>query len=258
MIVMAGVIHLPKTAIAVLALAMIAGHNLLDPIRPDMVGSFRGLWHVLHAPGFVIPNVLFIAYPLIPWVGVMALGFVLADFYGRSEAERRRWLMVSGFAAMFGFIVLRALSAYGDPVAWSPQRSTALTVASFLNVRKYPPSLLFLLMTLGPALVLLALAERWRGGAARFLSVYGKVPLFFYVCHIFVAHGLAVLLAFAQSGQWRRIAVITDLANLPSWYGVSLPGVYAAWLLVVLLLYFPCRYFARMKATRRDWWLKYL
>ena len=258
MIAMAVLIYLPKAAVAVIALAMIAGHNLLDPVRPDTLGSLGPLWHVLHVPGFVIPNVLFVAYPLVPWVGVMALGFVLARLYEIDVTRRRTWLLVSGGFAIVAFVILRAIGGYGDPVAWSPQRTSALTVASFLNLRKYPPSLLFLLMTLGPALVLLALAERWRGAVARFLSVYGQVPLFFYVTHIFVAHALAMLLAVAQSGQWRRIAVITDLPNLPSWYGVSLPGVYLAWLTVVLVLYVPCRGFARMKTARDDWWLKYL
>ena len=258
MIVMAGAIYLPIAAVASIALAMIIGHNLLDPVRPDTLGSFGPLWQVLHVPGFVVPNVLFVAYPLIPWVGVMALGFVLAQLYEWDETRRRTWLVASGALAIVAFVILRALGGYGDPVPWAPQRMSALTAASFLNLRKYPPSLLFLLMTLGPALVLLALAERWRGAVARFLSVYGQVPLFFYVAHIFVAHALAMLLAFAQSGQWRRIAVITDLPNLPAWYGLSLPGVYLAWLMVVVVLFVPCRRFARMKAVRRDWWLKYL
>ena len=258
MIMMAGLIYLPRTAIALIAFAMIVGHNLLDPIRPDALGPWRGLWHVLHVPGFVVPNDFFVAYPLIPWIGVMALGFVLAGAYDWDVARRHQLLLVGGGAAVAAFVLLRAVNGYGDPLPWSPQRTPALTVASFLNVRKYPPSLLFLLMTLGPALLLLALAERWRGGVARFLSVYGKAPLFFYVGHIFVAHTVAVLLAFVQSGQWRRIAVITDVPNLPAWYGLSLPGVYLAWSAVVLLLYWPCRRVAEMKASGRYWWLKYL
>jgi uncharacterized membrane protein len=258
MIAMAGLVHLPKSAVAAIALAMIAGHNLLDPIRPDTFGEWRWLWHVLHVPGFVIPGVLFVAYPLIPWIGVMALGFVLAGIYEWDGVQRRKLLFAGGAIAVIVFAGLRAINGYGDPLPWSSQRTPALTVASFLNARKYPPSLLFLLMTLGPALLLLAFAERWRGRFAQALSVYGKVPLFFYVAHIFVAHALAVLLAYAQSGQWRRIQVITDLPNLPAWYGVSLPGVYIAWIGVVLLMYYPCRRFAGLKATRKDWWLKYL
>lgn len=258
MIVMAVLIHLPKPVVAATAFAMIAGHNLLDPVRPDAFGEWRWLWHVLHVPGFVIPDVLFVAYPLIPWIGVMALGFVLAGIYRWDAAPRRKLLLVSGALAVSAFVALRALNGYGDPLPWSLQRTSALTVASFVNVRKYPPSLLFVLMTVGPALLLLAFAERWRGRFAQALSVYGKVPLFFYVAHIFVAHAVAVLLAYAQSGQWRRVQIITDLANLPSWYGVSLPWVYVAWLTVVLLLYDPCRRFAQLKATRSHWYLKYL
>jgi uncharacterized membrane protein len=160
MIVMAGLIYLPRAAIAVVALAMIAGHNLLDPIRPDAFGEWRGLWHVLHVPGFVIPNVLFVAYPLIPWIGVMALGFVAAALYESDDVRRRRVLLIGGAAAVAAFVVLRAVNGYGDPAPWTTQRTPALTAASFLNLRKYPPSLLFLLMTLGPALLLLAFAER--------------------------------------------------------------------------------------------------
>jgi hypothetical protein len=128
--------------------------------------------------------------------------------------------------------------------SWSAQRTTALTIASFLNVLKYPPSLQFLLMTLGPTLVALALTERARGRVASWLSVYGRVPLFFYVTHLFVAHAVAVALAFAQGGVLRRIPIVNHPELIPAWYGVSLPGVYVAWGIVVLLLYFPCRQFA--------------
>ena len=166
--------------------------------------------------------------------------------------------MALGTGAVLLFVALRAFNAYGNTFPWTVQRTPALTVASFLNLRKYPPSLQFLLMTLGPTFIALALAERARGAFARRLSVYGRVPLFFYVVHIFVAHALAVLLAFVQSGEWRRIPIITAPESLPDWYGVGLPGVYGAWMIVVLLLYFPCRWFARLKETRTDWWLRYL
>jgi hypothetical protein len=130
-------------------------------------------------------------------------------------------------------------------VPWSPQRTPGLTVASFLNVLKYPPSLDFLLMTLGPALVALALAERARSRIARWLAVYGRVPLFFYVFHIFVAHAAGVVLALAQGGVLRRIPVTTDPGSVPDWYGLPLPGVYLVWALVVVALYYPCRRFRR-------------
>ena len=258
MILMAALVHVPVPIVAAVSLIMIAGHNLLDAIRPRDLGAFAGVWHVLHAPGFAIPGVLFVAYPLVPWVGVMGLGYVLAGAYEWDSARRRKFLIASGVAATIAFVVLRAVNGYGNPAPWSPQRTPALTAASFLNVLKYPPSLQFLLMTLGPAFVALAAAERARGRVAAWRSVYGRVPLFFYVVHIFVAHAAAVVLTFMQGGEWRRMNVITDLSTFPAWYGLPLPGVYAAWMAVVVLLYYPCREFARLKDSRGDWWLRYL
>lgn len=258
MIVMAALIHLPRLAVALGALAMIALHNLLDGIRPSDLGALAPLWHVLHVPGFAIPGKLLIGYPLIPWAAVMALGWALADVYRWDAARRRTFLVGIGVAATVLFVAVRAINGYGDPSPWSAQRSPALTVASFLNARKYPPSLDFLLMTLGPALVALALLERARGRVARWLSTFGAVPLFYYVVHIYLAHGIAVLLAFVQSGAPRRILAVSAPETIPAWYGLSLPGVYAAWTIVVLAMYPLCRWFARLKRERDDWWLTYL
>jgi uncharacterized membrane protein len=258
MLVMAALIHLPKSIVAAGSLVMIAAHNYFDAVRPDAWGALAPLWHVLHVPGFAIPGKLFIAYPLIPWVAVMALGWVLADVYRWEAARRRTFLLRVGLAATALFVVIRAINGYGDPAPWSEQRSAALTVASFLNARKYPPSLDFLLMTLGPALVALALVEGVRHRAARWLSVYGQVPLFYYVVHICLAHALAIALAVAQGGELRRMSIVHDPGSIPDWYGVPLPGVYVAWLLVVVAMYPLCRRFARLKRERRDWWLSYL
>jgi uncharacterized membrane protein len=258
MIVMALLVHLPRAIVATLALLMIGGHNLLDGVRPETLGAFAPLWYVLHVPGFVITGVLFVAYPLVPWIAVMALGYAIADVYRWDALRRRRFLISCGVVAVALFIVLRALNGYGNPEPWLPQRTQALTVASFLNVRKYPPSLLFLLMTLGPAFVALALMEGAYGRVTRWLAVYGRVPMFFYVVHIFVAHAIGVMLALLQGGELRRIPVVTDPASLPDWYGVSLPGVYVAWACVVLLMYYPCRAFGRLKERRNDWWLRYM
>jgi uncharacterized membrane protein len=257
MIVMAGVIHLPRRAVLVGGLALVALHNLLDPVRPQTFGAFAGVWTFLHVPGFAIPGKLFIAYPLVPWVGVMALGHLLAAVYAWEPERRRSFLVRTGVAATMLFVVIRFINGYGNPGPWSPQRTTALTVASFLNVNKYPPSLDFLLMTLGPALVALALAERWRGRIADWLAVYGRVPLFYYVVHIYLIHLMAVTLAWIQGGAPRRIQAVTNPDSIPAWYGVSLPGVYAAWAIVVLLMYWPCRWYAGLKTRRNDWWLHY-
>ena len=258
MILMAALVHLPRAVVATIAVLLIAGHNLFDGVQPAAFGSLGWVWNVLHVPGFVIPGKLLVAYPLIPWVAVMALGYTLARCYEWS-ADRRRGLFISiGLIAIGLFIALRFSNGYGNPDPWTPQRSAALTVASFLNVRKYPPSLDFVLMTLGPILVALALTEGARGRFARWLSVYGRVPLFFYVTHIFAAHLAGVLLALIQGGRLMRIPVITDPASLPDWFGVGLPGVYLAWAMVVVALYFPCRAVARLKDRRRAWWLQYL
>jgi uncharacterized membrane protein len=258
MILMALAVHLPVPLIACIALAVIAGHNMLDGIEPGSLGAFAGLWHVLHAPGFAIPGVLLIGYPLVPWVAVMALGYVLAGVYQWDGPTRRRSLIVWGLGACTAFVAIRALNGYGNPAPWGVQRTPLLTVASFLNVRKYPPSLDFLLMTLGPAAIALAVSERVRGWWAAALAVYGRVPLFFYVTHIFVAHAAAVILAFVQGGELRRIQVVNNPASIPPWYGLPLGGVYVVWALVVLLLFYPCRRFAALKNSRRDWWLQYL
>jgi uncharacterized membrane protein len=258
MIAMAALIWLPRALLGGLSIATIALHNLADSVRPADLGGLAPIWHFLHVPGFAIPGTLLIAYPLVPWVAVMALGFVLADVYTWDAARRRRLLVWTGVVTTLLFLALRALNGYGNPQPWGAQRTSALTVASFLNVTKYPPSLLFLLMTLGPTLVVLALAERMQGRIAGWLRVYGSVPFFFYVVHIFVAHALGVVLALIQGGELRRIPVVLDPASLPDWYGVSLPGVYVAWALVVVLMYFPCLWFARIKSRRGDWWLRYL
>jgi uncharacterized membrane protein len=258
MIVMAAVIHLPRAAVAVGSLLVIATHNLLDGVRPESWGAAAPVWHVLHVPGFAAPGVLLIAYPLVPWVAVMALGWALASAYQWDAARRRRFLVAVGIAATALFLVVRALNGYGDPRPWTEQRTFALSVASFLNATKYPPSLDFLLMTLGPALVALPLLERARGRVAGWLAVYGSVPLFYYVVHIVLAHAAGVGLALAQSGQLQRIPAVTDPSAMPAWFGVGLTGVYVAWTLVVLAMYPLCLWFARLKRRRTDWWLRYL
>jgi uncharacterized membrane protein len=258
MIVMALLVHLPVRVVMAASLLVIAGHNLMDGVRPESLGTLAWLWRVLHVPGFAIPGVLFIAYPLIPWVTVMSLGYALAVVYDWDPARRYRSLLWWGVAASALFVALRALNGYGDPAPWSSQRTSLLTLASFLNVRKYPPSLDFLLMTLGPALIALALAERMRGQFPRWLAVYGSVPLFFYLMHIFVAHTVAVLLAFVQGGELLRIQVVNNPTSIPPWYGLPLPGVYVVWVLVVLVLFYPCRRFAAVKDTSSARWLRYL
>jgi uncharacterized membrane protein len=275
MIVLAALIHLPKTVIAAFGLLMIALHNLADGFR---VVGYRGpgtpvpgvgakLWILLHQPfeGFPVfgehsPG-LFVIYPLIPWIGVMAVGYVFGVLYGFDAQRRRRWLLTIGGSATLLFIVLRAINRYGDPFTWAPQKSFVFTVLSFIDTAKYPPSLLFLLMTLGPAILLLALFEaRAAGGWARdFFVTFGRVPLFFYLLQWFVAHGIAVLLhlAFGKPVSWLFGSPLS-FGPAPQGIGFNLAVVYLAWIAGVLILYPLCRWYAGVKQRRRDWWLSYL
>jgi len=255
MVCLAILIHLPRTLMIAFSVAMIALHNLTDHVTAAALGQWGPLWTVLHVPGNVTPS-LDIYYPLIPWIGVMALGYALADVYRWDAPRRRRFLLRAGTVVTLAFIAIRAINHYGDPEAWTTQRNFGLTVASFLNVWKYPPSLDYLLMTLGPMLILLALLERAQGTLARWITVFGRVPMFYYILHLYLIHSLAIVLALLQGGA--KALEITPETGMPAWYGVPLVGVYLAWALVIVILYFPCRWFAAVKARRRDWWLSYI
>jgi uncharacterized membrane protein len=257
MIVLAALVYLPKKVILAIALATIALHNILDGVRPEWFGSAAPLWHILHAPGLLSQDPLVIVgYPLIPWFAVMALGFALGDVFKWEPARRRKLLVRAGAGMIVAFLVLRYFNIYGDANPWSVQKSFGLTLASFGNAIKYPPSLIYLLMTLGPTFIALALFENARGAVAKAVSVYGRVPMFYYVLHLFLIHSLAWVFAMIQGGDGSFLSL--DTANFPEWYGTSLPGVYLAWAIVIAILYLPCRWFARLKATRKDWWLGYL
>jgi len=251
MITLAALVWLPRWAIAGLTFAIIAGHNLLDGIRAEELAGAPWAWHLLHEPGRIYLGdgaLLYVLYPLIPWIGVMAAGYLLGPVM-QLEARPRRWVLFQlGAAITLGFIVLRATNLYGDPAPWMVQGTWLGTLLSFLNCEKYPPSLLYLMMTLGPALLLLASFEHAKGSFARFLSIVGRVPFFYYVVHIYLIHLLAVATAFAMTGDFVRSPEI----------GIRLGGVYLVWLLVLVLLYPVCRWFAEVKSSREGWWWSYL
>jgi len=258
MIALAALIRLPRWAVAAFGVGMIASHNLLDPITPEQLGIWGGLWKVLHvhAPVEPLPGVTFFAaYPLIPWIGVMAAGYAFGGLVQGDGATRRRRLLTLGLTMTVAFIVLRAINGYGDPHPWSSQKDATFTVLSFLNCTKYPPSLSFLLMTLGPAITAMALFDRPLGAFARVFVVFGRVPMFFYLIHAPLAHLLA---AVAAIGQYGPHAWNIDTFDPPTGYGYSLPIVYLVWAGVAIALYFPCRWYAGVKQRRRDWWLSYL
>jgi len=265
MVIMAALIYLPLWGMAAFGTVMIAGHNLLDGILPAAFGSFGWLWRVLHVQSGVeiVPGYnIFIVYPLIPWLGVMAVGFAFGSLLKKERTERRRLFLWTGLGLTAAFMIIRGLNIYGDPKPWSSQGSALFTVFSFLNCEKYPPSLAYLLMTLGPAIMLLALFDRDLGKFSRTIVVIGRVPLLFYLLHIFLIHALAALVASVRYGKvgglWSGPPFEPDtLASYPTPYGYGLFGVYLAWIVVISLLYPVCRWFADLKQRRREAWLSY-
>lgn len=264
MIVLAGIIHLPKIPGLVISLLFVIGHNMLDGINPSD-SALAGLWNLLHRFGPVpIGNsIQMVIYPMIPWVFVMPLGYYFGQLFRKdiSAEFRVKRLMQLGILCTLAFLVLRLLNVYGDPVPWSDQPSLSGTVMSFFNVSKYPPSLLYLLVTLGPSFIFLAIAEKWQGSFSQKLITIGRVPMFYYVIHLYLIHFLALIAAVLNGYQASSMVVdrfVTLEPNLQG-YGFSLGVVYLVWIAVVLILYPICSRYQVYKQNNRDkWWLHYL
>ena len=260
LIALAMVVWLPVPLIAAIGAIMIASHNLLDGFR-----SAHPVWQILHGPGIVLNasgHVVFAAYPLIPWIGVTMVGYSLGTVFTSSAARRRRLLVGLGLALSVAFVIVRGVNVYGDPAPWRQLPAPLFTVLSFLNTTKYPPSLAFLLMTLGPVLLALAWAEGATGRWVRPLLAFGRVPLFYFAVHFFVLHALAAIVCFVRYGSAHWMFESPDLAHYPfsppPGWGFALPVVYAIWIGLVVALYPLCRWFAGIKAQRRARWLRYL
>ena len=268
MVVLAGLIFLPTRVIGALGLAMIALHNALDGVRSQDFGALRWLWAVLHEQNVLFPAdgyMMLIAYPLVPWVGVMAAGYAFGEVLTLERERRRKILLGIGLAAVALFVGLRWLNVYGDPLPWASQaRGAWYTFLSFLNTQKYPPSLLFLLMTLGPSIIAIALFDRGRepGALLRPFVTFGRVPLFYYLLHVPLMHVVAVVFAYVKYGRAEWLFMNWPPPGQPQLepegYGYDLWVVYAVWLGVVAALYPLCRWFAAVKSRRRDAWLSYL
>jgi uncharacterized membrane protein len=258
MMVLALLIHLPRWAVGAFGLTMVLGHNLLDGVSADQFGALSPLWTVLHQMALIeiAGQKVFVVYPLVPWMGVMALGYAFGPLLLLPAEQRQRWLVRLGLGVTLGIIALRALDVYGEPKPWSAQPSALFTVFSFVNATKYPPSLLYLSMTLGPALLALAGLERVRGKLVEALAVFGRVPFFYYVMHLYLIHSLAVVLGVLQG--YPASAFFDFFMNMPEGYGLGVAGVLAVWAFVVLALYRPSRWFGHLKRTRRSAWLSYL
>jgi len=268
MIALAALIHLPRPLLLTVSLAVIALHNTLDGIRASQFGAFAPVWNLLHQQGaFTLGRMtIVVAYPVLPWIAVMALGFWFGPVLLLEPARRQRAILVAGAAMTAGFVALRLLNMYGDPSPWSHQRSALFTILSFLRTTKYPPSLQFLLMTLGPALISLALFDRTRARWVDRVAVIGRVPMFFYVVHFWLIHVVASTLALVRYGRASFAFLLHPLPSMggapslfPSGFGYPLWAAYLVWIGVVAAMYPLCRWFADLKSRRRDeWWVSYV
>jgi uncharacterized membrane protein len=281
MVVLSVLVYLPTSVVTLIGVALIVLHNLFDGVRAEQLGLPEWLWMILHQPGdrsvlrapgwlwdfahspMHVPgedDITFgTGYCLIPWAGVMAAGYGFGALLQFPRPRRRLLVFLLGAALTFAFILLRGWNQYGDPRPWQTQANLFWTMLSFLNCTKYPASLLYLMMTLGPALLVLAIFDRPLGPLGRRIVVFGRVPFFFYLLHVPLIHGGAVLCdrvrfgwsPLAHNGPWFRPE------DIPPDYGVSLPIVYLVWIAVVLILYPPCLWFAGVKRRRSDGWLSY-
>jgi uncharacterized membrane protein len=265
MVFLSGLVFLRLQAIIAVGFILVFGHNLLDPIHVQGRGVNDFIWYVLHQPGRISlgDSLINIVYPVLPWMGLMALGYVTGNLFRADFLSARRisWLLAGGVAATFLFILLRSFNLYGEPAAWQSQDSIIFTWMSFLNTTKYPPSLQFLLMTMGPALISLALFERISVGGENLLVVLGKVPFFFYVIHIFLIHALAMLALVYAGRDWREYILSAQgiMSGSLSNFGFGLGTVYAVWLAVIVALYPLCRWYQQVRENHpTKWWLKYL
>lgn len=267
MLAMAALIYLPVRWLAVSGIAVVAGHNLLDRFSASDFGPGAPVWMLLHQPGILKlgSRMGLVTYTLLPWIGVMALGFCFGEVLLRNPDERRRLMRRIGLILIAAFFLLRTIDRYGDPAPWSRQNSPAFTILSFLNCTKYPASLDFLLMTIGPALVALAWLDRHCVSVTNPIMVFGRVPFFYFVLHFYLIHLLAVFAAWLRYGANAFVFMFHPLPSMrgraqlfPSPFGYELWVVYLVWLFVVASLYPVCRWYASVKARRRDWWLSYL
>jgi uncharacterized membrane protein len=279
MVLMAAIVRLPLRWVVVFSGVLIFGHDLLDPIRARQFGSLAPLWTILHVRGGVfLPFHVreFVLFPLVPWVGVMAAGYVFGSVYLLEKDRRRKLIAQIGLGLTVAFILLRLTNLYGNPPVglggvsqgpWHIQPTIEKTVILFFDVEKYPPSLQFLLMTLGPSLLLLAWLDKkldQKDGQQTIspvlssLLTFGRVPLFFYILHLYLIHALAVLTAvlFHQPVAWLWHGGF--LFGAPDDWGYNLPFIYLVWITAVVILYFPCRWYDGVKRRRKDWWLSYI
>lgn len=274
MILMAGVVKLPLRVVAIAGVVIIAGHNLLDSYAWNLVPSLgndfgSALWKIGYIGFFAGPISfgsdgpnLIVLYSLVPWIGVMAAGYAFGKVLRLEPAKRNRLCLGIGLGAVVLFLILRGFNLYGDPRPWvSAAEGRMPGLLSFLNTTKYPASLSFLLMTLGPTIALIPFLERVRGKLAKPIMLFGRVPFFFYMLHIPLIHFLAVLVSLISLGEaswWLFTNHPMGNPPPPDGYTWGLGTLYMTWAAAVVILYYVCRWFADIKGKRSEWWLKYL
>ncbi|WP_242119430.1 DUF1624 domain-containing protein [Aestuariivivens sediminicola] len=266
MLCLSFLVFLPRKLIAVIGIVLVVGHNALDPITMQGNAIESVIWYMLHqANGIPLGDATFVyfAYPVIPWIGLIALGYCLGSLYtrGYDRSLRKKWLLGLGFGSIILFFILRGINVYGDLVPWSEQDTLSKTILSFFKVTKYPPSWAYLLITMGPALVLLHYLEYVKNYIGDIILVFGRVPLFYYFLHVFVIHVGAILgvILFNENGM----ALVSSISGNPiaglAAHGYSLFMTYVIWIVIVTLLYFPCRKYMIYKINNKHkWWLSYL
>ena len=260
MVALAALVWLPRRIVLALGVLIVVGHQALAPVDPPHLGAAGPVWRLAMEFGPTLSMPGFVAYPFVPWLGIMLVGYGLGGLFTLPAAARTRTvlLLAGGMIAAFG--LLRALNGYGDPQPWSAQGDGLWTALSFLNVGKYPPSLDYVLVTLGLSLALLPVLERLWRPALEVLLTFGRTPLFTYLLHIWLAHLLAmtvgVMMGIPASAFFDMLG--DPSRALSAGWGFGLPGVYGFWLLTLVLLWPAARWFEGVKRRRRDWWLGYL
>jgi uncharacterized membrane protein len=268
MIFLSFLVRLSTGWIVLIGGSLVLFHNLFDGIGPSIPSSWQWLYILLHQRGTlpILPGIEFqMIYPLIPWIGLIALGYVFGHAVILAQSKKKRVLWWLGFGMVLVFLFLRSANLYGDPVPWSHQKTWWLTVFSFFNVSKYPPSLQYLLITLGPSLLLLSFFSENERPVTKFFRAFGAVPMFFYLVHIFLLHAMAIGFAWLRYGNFpgwmfsgNPIFNMPVYPNGPPDYGYSLAVVYAVWLAVLLTLYPLCSWYMKFKKTHNYAWLSYL
>ncbi len=269
MVILGLLIHGPFRLILALGLVIVLGHNLLDSVEAAPGFKLTLWWDLLHHRGihpYGNGHFLFVFYPFVPWLGLMLLGYCIGPFFGPtvSPDQRRKWLARTGLGVLLLFVALRFSNLYGDPFPWSSQKTALLTFFSFIKVEKYPPSLLYMCVTIGPGLLFLAVIEPVRNGLTNILRTFGRTAFFYYLVHWYLIHTLCMLVFLSRGHALAEGPGIAAKNQLPFLFiapgeGVSLPVVYVIWLAVVVSLYPLCRWYDAYKTSHKEqWWLSYL